>query len=636
MIQLNQVHLQLGTKVLLDSTDLTIFPGQKWGLIGANGSGKTSLFKLFLGGIHEDAGQISIPKGWQLSHMGQETAASSRAALQYILDGDQEFRRLQKAIAESKDGESLAHLYEKFEGIDGYRAESRAQQLLHGLGFDTEDDQRPVKDFSGGWRIRLNLAKALMCRSDLLLLDEPTNHLDMDATFWLENWLDRYSGTLVIVSHDRDFLDNVVDNVVNIEKCKLVSYSGNYSSYEMQKAERLAQQMSVYKKQQARVAEIEDFVRRFRAKATKAKQAQSRLKELQRMERVAPAHVESPFSFRFPAPEKLPDVLLNLSSASVGYSANAPLVHRIELSILKSSRIGLLGGNGAGKSTLIKSLAAEIPLLNGDRSEGNHLKIGYFAQHQLEALDLDASCALHLQRLSPNASDQKIRNFLGSFGFSNDRALESIRYFSGGEKARLALAIIAWQKPNLLLLDEPTNHLDLEMRHALEIALQDFEGAIVVVSHDRHLLKNTVDSFLLVDNGQIILFDGTLDDYQQWLNEKNKGFIPVETPTSNKNAKKEKRQAAAAAREKLKPLANTIKTLEKAIGNLHNELNGIEEQLSNDTLYEDGGEHLETLLNKQNLTSITLQQKEEEWVLKSEEHDALKHELGLARIAPTT
>lgn len=635
MIQLNQIHIQLGTKILLDEADLTIYPGQKWGLIGQNGSGKSSLFKLFLGEIHEDKGECRIPKNWQLSHMGQEIDATERPASEYILDGDKEFRRIQTDIAHCEDGDKLAHLYEEMEHIDGYAAESRAQQLLFGLGFDAKDSSRSVKDFSGGWRIRLNLAKALMCRSDFLLLDEPTNHLDLDATLWLENWLCAYKGTLLIVSHDRDFLDNVIDHIVSIEHCTLASYNGNYSSYEIQKAERFAQQEAAFQKQQVRVAEIEDFVRRFRAKATKAKQAQSRLKELERMEKIAPAHIDSPFHFQFPSPEKTPPMLINLSEASIGYSAGKALANNIEFCIMDNSRIGLLGRNGAGKSTLIKTLAGDIALLAGNRSDGTHLKIGYFAQHQLEALDVNASCALHLQRITPKASEQEVRNFLGGFGFSGDRAFEVITHFSGGEKARLALAIVAWQKPNLLLLDEPTNHLDLEMRHALTMALQNYEGAIVLVSHDRHLLKNTVEQFVIVDNHQVQDFDGTLADYQQWLNDHSQtnsskdsenefSSTPIQ---SDKNDKKEKRQSAAAIREKLKPLTNAIKKLEAEVESIGSKLASIEEQLADSSLYEGPSEKLQTLLKQQSNLSQSLEQVEETWMSKTEEYETLHSEL---------
>lgn len=633
MIQLQGLGLQLGSKTLLENADATIFPGQKWGVIGGNGSGKSSLFKLLLGQLHGDSGLCQIPKGWTIAHMAQEVEHSDREALQYVMDGDKELRSLQAAIDAKPEGEELAKLFGQLEAIDGYTAEARAQRLLRGLGFSAGEVSRSVSEFSGGWRIRLNLAQALMCRSDLLLLDEPTNHLDLDATLWLEQWLKQYPGTLLIISHDRDFLDNVVDNVLSFENKKLVSYSGNYSAFERQKAERLAQQEAAFAKQQERVSEIEDFVRRFRAKASKAKQAQSRLKELERMEKIAPAHIDSEFSFRFPKPAKLPQQLLNFSKADIGYPGKI-ILKQVGFSLLGQSRIGLLGHNGAGKSTLIKALIGELPLVAGERIEATHLQIGYFAQHQLEALDLGASCALHLQRLSPTATEQSLRNFLGSFGFHGDRAFEEIRHFSGGEKARLALAIVAWQKPNLLVLDEPTNHLDLEVRHALTLALQDFDGAIVVVSHDRHLLRNTVDDFWLVDSGRVEPFDGDLQDYHRWLQDEKVLGTQQEASNSDDNGKKndkvdrkEQRQAAAALREKLKPYTQTIKKCEQQIDALQGKLRDIEEKLADPALYEGTNDRLPALLKQQGALKAELEKVEEQWLLHSEKYEELKDQL---------
>ncbi|HEY7772101.1 MAG TPA: ATP-binding cassette domain-containing protein, partial [Marinagarivorans sp.] len=431
MIKLSNASLQRGHKILLDNASLTVHVGDKLGVIGANGSGKSSLFKLLIGQLAVDAGDLHVPSGWKIAHMAQEVGAGERSALDYVQDGDTDLRAIEQAIAQVQDdGEKLANLYAQYEHIDGYTAEARAMQLIAGLGFADSDGRRPVSDFSGGWRIRLNLAQALMCRSDLLLLDEPTNHLDLDATLWLEQRLRQYQGTLLIISHDRDFLDNVVTGIANFENTKLISYTGNYSAYERQKAERLTQQQAAFEKQQERIGEIENFVRRFRAKATKAKQAQSRLKELERMEQLSPAHIDSPFSFRFPTPERIPQQLITLSDADLGYG-DRPLLKNVQLSIHGNSRLGLLGANGAGKSTLMKTLVGEqgaaSTLLSGDRVEGAHLRIGYFNQHQLEALDMNASCALHLQRLSPKATEQEIRNFLGSFDFQGDRAFETIR-----------------------------------------------------------------------------------------------------------------------------------------------------------------------------------------------------------------
>lgn len=633
MISLQQVQLQRGSKVLLDRADLEAFPGQNIGLIGANGSGKSSLFKLILGELQLDGGDLQIPKHWRISHMAQELLSHERSAIEYVLDGDANLRNLQQQIeqlsADSNScGAELATLYAEMEHIDGYAAESRAQQLLSGLGFKPSDDQKNVTDFSGGWRIRLNLARALMCQSDCLLLDEPTNHLDLDATVWLEQWLSRYPGTLLIISHDRDFLDNVVGKIVSFEAGKLISYTGNYSAYEILKAERLAQQQQSYEKQQVRIAEIDNFVRRFKAKATKAKQAQSRVKELERMEKIAPAHIDSPFSFKLTASEKMSDPLLGMSLMNIGYDEKI-ILGNVNISIHPSTRLGLLGPNGAGKSSLVKTIAGTLQQLSGDRVSGEHLRIGYFAQHQLEALDLDASAALHIQRLSPKATEQEVRNFLGGFDFQGDRAFETIAHFSGGEKARLALAIIAWQKPNLLLLDEPTNHLDLEMRHALTMALQMFEGAVILVSHDRHLLRNSVDQFLLVFDGKVDNFDGDLPAYQRWLADQKQ--LPSSTNNDAEdsgNSKKEQRQQAAELRKKLQPLTNQLKKCERELEKWQEKLTAVEDQLADADIYsDDKKEHLKKLLNQQGEFKVRVDSCEEEWFMATEELEQLQLQL---------
>jgi ATP-binding cassette, subfamily F, member 3 len=624
MIQLQNLGLQLGTKTLLTNANLTIFPGQKWGLIGVNGSGKSSLFKLLLGQLHADSGEVKIPRDWRLAHMAQEVASSDRSALDFILDGDHEYRQIENAIAACEDGAQLAALYQQFETVDGYTAAARAARLLSGLGFKSGDEQRSVSDFSGGWRIRLNLAQALMCRSDLLLLDEPTNHLDLDATFWLEAWLQAFKGTLLIISHDRDFLDNCIGAIASFEGQQLISYSGNYSAFERQKAERLAQQNIAFSKQQERMSEIEDFVRRFRAKASKAKQAQSRLKELERMEKLAPAHIDSVFTFRFPNPEREIQTLMSLANASLGYGE--PVVSKVQASLFGTSRIGLLGHNGAGKSTLLKSLAGALPLLAGERTESPHLRIGYFAQHQLEALDIHASAALHLQRLSPKASEQSIRNFLGGFGFIGERALETIEHFSGGEKARLALAIVAWKKPNLLLLDEPTNHLDLEVRQALNDALSTFEGAIVVVSHDRHLLRNTLDEFWLVADGKVAVFEGDLEDYHQWLITERKSAaeeLPQSKLDSTEPTKKENRQSAAARREQLKPITQAIRSIEKKMDQLQKQIGEKEIALAEPTLYQTDPQKAQRMAQEVQKYREELAECEESWLGHQDELERL-------------
>jgi ATP-binding cassette, subfamily F, member 3 len=635
MIQLQTISIQRGSQFLLNSTDLSIFPGQKVGLTGGNGTGKSTLFQLLLGKLQSDTGKLDIPKQWRIAHMAQEVSDSPRRALDYVLDGDSELRRLEAAIeAAGDDGDKLAHLFGEMEHIHAYTAESRAQQLLNGLGFAKGDDQKAVNDFSGGWRIRLNLAQALMCPSDLLLLDEPTNHLDLDATLWLEEWLQAYPGTLIVISHDRDFLDNIVNRIVKIEGQKLQSYAGNYSAYERQRAEHLAQQQVRYEKQQERIAHVESYIRRFRAQATKARQAQSRIKELERMEKIAPAHVDSPFTFEFTCADKISIPLIHMARADLGYSPATPILHNVNLSVRAETRLGLLGPNGAGKSTLVKTLAGTLPLLSGERTNGEHFKLGYFAQHQLESLDLDASAALHIQRISPSAREQEIRDFLGGFDFHGDRAFEAITHFSGGEKARLALAIIAWQKPNVLLLDEPTNHLDLEMRHALTMALQAFEGAVIVVSHDRHLLRNTVNEFLLVADGSVSEFDGDLDDYYKWLTQQhlktqrqeNKKPAQQQTkniaPTNNKFDKKAQRQASAAEREQLKALTNKVKNLEAQIEKCQAQLKIIETKLADTEIYtEENKNKLQKLLAEQSQQQLALEKAEAEWLLLSETLD---------------
>jgi ATP-binding cassette, subfamily F, member 3 len=633
MIQLQNISLQRGAKFLLNAADLTIYPGQKIGLIGANGSGKSTLFNMLLGKLPSDTGTLDIPKQWRTAHMAQEVGHTSRSALEYVLDGDVELRRLeQDIVAAGANGEKLARLYSEMENIFAYSAPSRAQQLLNGLGFVNGDDTRPVTDFSGGWRIRLNLAQALMCPSDLLLLDEPTNHLDLDATLWLEEWLKRYSGTLIIISHDRDFLDNIVDRIVNIEKQKLDNYSGNYSAFERQRAEKLAQQQSSFEKQQERIAHVESYIRRFRASATKARQAQSRIKELERMEKIAPAHIDSPFSFTFTCSDKMSVPLVHIARANIGYKdkethTETSILQKVELSIRGETRIGLLGPNGAGKSSLVKTLAGLLPLLSGERTNGEHFKLGYFAQHQLEALDIHASAALHIQRLAPLAREQEIRDFLGSFDFHGARAFEPITHFSGGEKARLALALIAWEKPNVLLLDEPTNHLDLEMRHALTMALQEFEGAVIIVSHDRHLLRNTVNEFLLVANGKLEEFDGDLDDYYKWLLQQRQSQTAPDANSTldadSKMDKKTQRQQSASQRQQLKPLTNKLKNIETHMEKYQTRMSDIENHLGDASIYDDKNKaNLQSLLLEQAKVQQSLDEAEENWLMLSEEIEA--------------
>lgn len=629
MITLQDLNLQRGSKILLEGASLRLHDGHKVGLIGANGTGKSTLFKMLSGQLDQDQGEFNIPSGWRIAHMAQEVSHSDRSAIDYVLDGDVTFRELQTAIADQDhaDGEALGKLYSEFEIADGYTAESRAQELLHGLGFKRGDGERPVSDFSGGWRIRLNLAQALMCPADLLLLDEPTNHLDLDTTWWLEQRLQQFKGTLLIISHDRDFLDSTVKHIVHIEHQALNLYSGNYSGFERQRSERLAQQQQMFERQQTQIAEIERFVERFRAKATKAKQAQSRLKALERLEKIAPAHVDSPFQFQIPCAEKTSHPLLQIAEADLGYGS-APILSKVNLRVEATSRLGLLGPNGAGKSTLIKSLVAELELMNGQRTCGEHLAIGYFNQHQLEALDMNASPALHIQRLSPTAREQEVRNFLGGFGFHGDRCFEVIKYFSGGEKARLALSLIAWQKPNLLLLDEPTNHLDLDMREALTLALQTYPGAVLVISHDRHLLRNTVDDFLLVANGKVEEFEGDLDDYHQWLSQQQDDIESPQEANSDGEQKvdrKQQRQEAAALRKQLQPLRKKIQAAERQVDKWQTQLDDIENQLADTGLYDpERKDELQPILQQQVTLKKNLEQAEETWMELSEEYETLE------------
>ncbi len=625
MISLNNARLMRGELVLLEQASLAIHNGQKIGVIGRNGSGKTSLFSCLQGHLALDQGDLNMPDGMRCAVMLQETAALPMTALDYVIDGDKDFRAIEKQLQKAEaagNGEAIAHWHSELDRIGAYDIQARGKQLLAGLGFSTEEFAKPVANFSGGWRIRLNLAAALMAPSDLLLLDEPTNHLDLEATIWLEQWLKGYQGTLLVISHDRSFLDKVIDYVVSFEQQKLALYRGNYSSYESQRAARMAQEQAMFEKQQRRKAEIEDFVRRFRAKATKAKQAQSRLKELDRMQEIAPAHIDSPFRFEFPPPEHEADELLAVHLGVIGFSE--PLISKIKLTIRANTRIGLLGFNGSGKSTLLKTLAGKLPLLAGEMRQSKHLKIGYFAQHQVDVLDKTASPMALIQKLDPLAREQVIRDFLGGFDFRGDRITENIANFSGGEKARLALALIVWQKPNVLLLDEPTNHLDLEMRHALTVALQGYAGALLIVSHDRHLLTNTVDEFYSVHQGRFTEFEGDLSDYEKWLQENSRDeTTPVakDSGADNQNSpdRKELRQQAAAQRQQLAPLRQEIRHLEKEMEKLNIKLQAVEVKLADPTMYEDAKrKELTELILEQGQLKTSLLTAEEQWMAKSE------------------
>ena len=635
MIKIENLTLRRGPDALLESANALIHSGQRVAIVGANGAGKTSLFKLILGELSADAGICALPGKCRIAHMAQEVSASARSAKDYVLDGHESLRTLEKALSRAEadgDDAAMAELHGELEAIHAYEAPVVAEKLLHGLGFTQEQLSSPVSSFSGGWRIRLNLAQALMRPSDVLLLDEPTNHLDLDAMLWLEQWLKQYSGTVLFISHDRDFIDSVATHILHFEHRQLHQYTGSYSSFERQRAQKLAQQQSQFEKQQQRIGEIQSFVNRFKAKATKAKQAQSRMKELERMELIAPAHVDSPFHFQFPVAEKQSSPLLTLQKAELGYGSPGVL-HGFSTSILPGTRVGLLGPNGAGKSTLVKSLVGDLPLLAGQRVAGEHLSIGYFAQLQLESLDLAASPFLHLQRESPQASDQEIRNFLGGFDFRGDKALEAIRDFSGGEKARLALAIIAWKRPNLLLLDEPTNHLDLEMRHALTLALQAFEGAIIVVSHDRHLLKNTVETFWLVADGRVEEFEGDLQDYERWLSEyQRRQNQPANSEPEDKSAgsesaldRKERKRLEAERRARLSPLKKEIRRQENQMESLQEALTEIETQLADPAIYGDENKnYLKNCLTEQTRLKQELESTEQTWLELNEELESIE------------
>jgi ATP-binding cassette subfamily F protein 3 len=596
VITANDLSLDRGAKNLISASSFTIHPNHKVGLVGSNGCGKSSLFAAFLGDLSPDSGTLAIPSSWDIATVKQETPSLEQSALDYVMDGDKEFRKLEKKLEQARqalDGNLEALVINEIDTINGYSLPARAGELLHGLGFLQSQLDNPVKDFSGGWRMRLNLAQALISRADLLLLDEPTNHLDLDAVIWLQRWLKGFTGTLVLISHDRDFLDTVIGQILHIEHKKAKLYSGNYTAFERQRAEHLAQQDAQYQKQQKEAAHLTAFVDRFRAKASKAKQAQSRLKRLEKLPDLAPAHVDSQFTFHFEKPESLPYPLLALSESQCGYSQKSPnepivILNDVGLTLVPGSRIGLLGRNGAGKSTLIKSLAGELAILNGDRYCAQELKVGYFSQHQLEQLHLSSSPVDHILRAKPSFGEPQARTFLGKFGFSGDQALEQVSVMSGGEKARLVLALIVLEKPQLLLLDEPTNHLDLEMRQALVMALQDFEGAIILIAHDRYLLESCVDEFYLVANGQVTDFTGDIDDYQQWLNDDKKStFTQNKVKPQEKSVdKKQLRQQQAELRKKAAPLKKKADVLEKKVQQWQIKLAEVETLLSNPDMYQ--------------------------------------------------
>ena len=621
MIQFKQLTLVRGLKVLIQGASLQLHPGHKVGLTGANGAGKSSLFALLRGEMQLEAGDLEMPATWVIAHVAQETPALAMPAIEFVLDGDAELRQVETALAVAEanhQGELIAELHHRLMDIDGYSAKARAAELLSGLGFSQANLQQAVSTFSGGWRVRLNLARALMCRSDLLLLDEPTNHLDLDAVIWLEGWLQSYRGTLLLISHDRDFLDAIVNHIAHIEQQTLTLYRGGYSDFERQRAEKLALQQAMFEKQQRKVAHLHSYIDRFRAQATKARQAQSRIKALERMEMISAAHVDSQFNFEFRAPIAAPDPLLVLDEMSVGYN-NVALIKNIVLAIRPGERIGLLGRNGAGKTTLIKLLANELKPLSGKRVEGKDLNIGYFAQHQLEQLRPDESPLQHMLKLDPLTREQEHLNFLGGFDFKGEMARSPCANFSGGEKSRLALALLIWTRPNLLLLDEPTNHLDLEMRHALTLALQDYQGGVILVSHDRALLRATCDEFILVADSKAEPFESDLEGYSQWLNEqrlKDKQAVQAmvdEKPSKNDRAvNKAERQARIAER---RPLVKEAEHLELNIAKWQADKKLCDERLNDSALYVASDKtELQQLLKKQAELAIHIEVAEERWL----------------------
>lgn len=638
MIIFSDIQLLRGGKPLLDQASATINPGDKVGLVGKNGCGKSTLFALLKDELSIDAGSFSKPAQWELAWVAQETLALERSALEYVIDGDREYRDLERQLSEAEvadNGTLVAELHGKIETIGGYSIRARASELLDGLGFSQEQMSWNLTQFSGGWRMRLNLAQALICRSDLLLLDEPTNHLDLDAVMWLERWLQSYPGTLILISHDRDFLDPIINRIVHIENQKLNEYTGNYSSFENQRAQKMLQQQAMYQKQQKQMSHMQSYIDRFRYKASKARQAQSRIKALERMENVLPAQFDNPFSFEFREPSALPNPILMMDDVSAGYGDNL-ILEKIRLNLVPGSRIGLLGRNGAGKSTLIKLLSNELTPQGGDLSYSQGVKIGYFAQHQLETLHPEETPLQHMMQIAPEKNELELRNYLGSFGFNGDKALEKIGPFSGGEKARLVLALIVWQKPNLLLLDEPTNHLDLDMRQALTLALQSFEGAMVIVSHDRYLLRATTDDLYLVHDRQVAPFDGDLTDYYKWLQDQQKAERKEQqaqvAPKDNANsaaAKKDQKRREAELRKLTAPIRKKLTQLEAKMDKLNEIVADSEQQLSESSLYDaENKAKLNQVLATQAQAKSELEEVEMEWMSEQETLEEMEQEFN--------
>ncbi|NAZ53882.1 ABC transporter ATP-binding protein [Vibrio toranzoniae] len=637
MITFSDIQLLRGGKPLLDQASATLHPGDKIGLVGKNGCGKSTLFALIKDELSIDAGSFSKPAHWEMAWVAQETPALERKAIEYVIDGDREYRGLEEQLAKAEqadNGTLVAEIHGKIETIGGYTINSRAAELLDGLGFRQEQMTWNLTQFSGGWRMRLNLAQALLCRSDLLLLDEPTNHLDLDAVMWLERWLQSYPGTLILISHDRDFLDPIVNRIVHVENQQLNEYTGNYSSFETQRAQKLIQQQAMFQKQQKQMSHMQSYIDRFRYKASKARQAQSRIKALEKMEQVLPAQFDNPFSFEFREPDALPNPIMMMDEVSAGYDDNL-ILEKIRLNLVPGSRIGLLGRNGAGKSTLIKLLSGELKQQGGELNYSQGVKLGYFAQHQLETLHPEETPLQHMMQIAPKHTEQQLRDYLGSFGFQGEKALDKVAPFSGGEKARLVLALLVWQKPNLLLLDEPTNHLDLDMRQALTFALQTFEGAMVIVSHDRYLLRATTDDLYLVHDRQVAPFDGDLDDYYKWLTEQQKierkeaqALAPAKDSANSAAAKKDQKRKEAEFRKLTAPLRKNLTQFEKQMDKLTLDLEEAEQQLSDTSLYEaENKAKLNKVLALQASSKSQLEEVEMDWMSTQEELEQMEQEM---------
>ena len=636
MLKITDLSLRRGTRLLLENIALDVFPGQRMGLTGANGCGKSSLFSVIAGRLEADQGNVTLPRGALISEVLQETPESSQTAIDYVIDGDKSYRSLELKIAQaelSSDGTELATLHSQMEAIDGFRVSARAGQLLHGLGFTAKEQTQSVNTFSGGWRMRLNLATALMTRADLLLLDEPTNHLDLDAMVWLEQWLASYEGIVLVISHDREFLDRAVTRIAHIENQTIQVYEGNYSLAERQRAEIIEIQQKQHVRQKKQIRHMQSYIDRFRYKASKAKQAQSRIKALERLEIVSPAQQKNAFVFEFETPDHSPHQLIDLKGINAGYQD--PVLSGIDFRLSDGERIGLLGRNGAGKTTLMKTLAAELPPLRGNYTGDSKLCIGYFAQHQLELLNPQWSPLDHLAELSQQQNERALRTHLGRFGFSGDSATEPVSIRSGGERARLVLALIVYSKPNLLLLDEPTNHLDIEMRESISLALQSYSGCLVVVAHDRHLLRLVTDELWLIDNGSLRRFEGDIDDYVIWLRQRQKGANKNLDSQTNKKPKnrtdidakidqkpqrsKTTRQEKAKQREKVKPLHDRLNRVEKEVDKAAEVKRRLDQELANPEIYNEANrDQLRELLFDQARNAQLHQELESQWLEASE------------------